>query len=347
VIAALAVPALGAALGVAAYAYENVHQAWRPQVTSTAAGLRIVEPGGRHPGNPIVNGDHLAWTWAGDTIFMDLPTRESRLIGSARNFHSDIGLSVSDRYVVWVEDQSTPSPTVYAFDISAGRRFRPPIDVGPSSPVLVTGATALWIAGTAPGSEIRACDLATGERSVVAAGRISYPLLVDGDLVAWYGRPQGGLATGGPRPEPLVVMDMPTGTMTTVPPPPRDPLRPDAQTGWCDMSGGVLVGLATRPGSDANIVVTRDIASGTTRVVGTATPGTWPAIDGDTVVWLERRPGFLASTLVHGRRLHDGPAFVIARAAGVVDRVSLSGDQAAWLADGIAKSWIETAELPR
>ena len=111
VLAALLIPALGAALGAVAFAYESARQPWRPQTTRTATGWRIVEPGGRPPSDPSVSDGRLVWTWGADTILMDLTTGKTRLLGSGVHTSGVMPASISDRYVVFSEGEPDGSQT--------------------------------------------------------------------------------------------------------------------------------------------------------------------------------------------------------------------------------------------
>ena len=348
---ALLVALGGGALGAAAFARQNAHQTWRPDVTRTATGWRIVPPGARPPSNPVVGGDHVVWTWGADTLLFDLSTGKTRLIGAGGRATDVMPASISDRYVVWVQGLSpmefTGDRVTYVYDTGSGRRYVLPADVQPQTVMVLAGDTGLWIAGRGATPEIRAYDLATGRQSVVATGDVSYPLFADGTLVAWYSKTPQISPQGGRIPSPLLVKDTANGTVTTVPPP--APGLPDttAQTGWVAVRDGVLLGVGTIPGSHGSPVMVRDVAGGATRVMGTAKQGTIPAMDAGRVVWLESPAGDPGMTVVMGRRLDGSPAFEIARVRGLVDTVSLSGDTVAWLTRGNTAFWIETATLPR
>lgn len=343
-LAALLVPALGGVLGAVAFAYENAHQPWRPQTTRTATGWRIVQ-GGRPPNNPAVGGDHLVWTWGADTILMDLTTGKTRLLGAGTSANALVPATISDRYVVFSQVGSQGSTTFFVYDISTGRRDRLPDDVLPECR---TGDTVLWIADRGATKEVHAYDLSTGRRSVVASGDISYPLLADGMLVAWsstqpaFPSPQGVF-----EPSPLLVKDTATGTVTTVPPPPHDSGRSMTQAGWVGLRDGMLLGVGTTPGQPGGTVLVRDLGTGATQTLGTAAPGTPPAMEAGTVVWVERDPGVFAASRIVGRHLDGSPTFEIAQVNGAVDALSIDGDWVAWASQGIARTWIETARLPQ
>jgi len=343
---ALLVPIVGAALGVAAFAREDAHQTWRPEVARTATGWRIVQAGGRPPWNPVVGGENLVWTWGGDTILMDLATGRTRLLGIAGRATAVMPASASERFIVWVEGISpialTGARTTYVYDTRSGRRYALPADVRPVySPILV-GDVAIWIDRQDGAGEIRSYDLATGHRAELAAGDISYPLLADSPIVAWYAAPFDSR-----DPPPLRVKDTATGVVTTVVPPPHDPGDQSAYAGWVDVSDGVLLGLGTDRKHRGNTVMVHDLTTGANRVLGTARADTLPAIDAGLVVWVAATGAAPGTSLLTGRRLDGGPAFEIARAKGLVARVSLSGETAAWLTLGSTGAWMETAKAPR
>jgi hypothetical protein len=201
----------------------------------------------------------------------------------------------------------------------------------------------LWV-GDQGVPEIRAYDLVTGRRSVVATGEISYPLLADGTLVAWYATsPQ----TGWQGATVVLVKDTASGTVTTVPPPPYDPYERAKPTGWFALHDGKLLGLGTAPGQAGSSVLVREISTGATRNLGTAEPGTPLAMDAVTVVWVERDAGLFGATRIVGRRLDGSQQFEIARVNGAVSAVSINGEWVAWVTQGLAKTWIETARLPK
>jgi hypothetical protein len=350
-LAALLVPALGAALGAAAFAYESAHQPWRPQTTRTANGWRIVEPTGHRPSDPAVGSGRLVWTWFADTILMDLTSGKTRLLGAGVHGGAVMPASISGDYVVFVEGAPGSPAAIYSYDISSGRRSRLPSDVEPRSAVVLAGDTALWIAdrpqtSTYRDGEIRSYDLRTGRQTTIAAGPVFPPLLADGTLVAWSStQPSFPSPQGYAVPSSLQVRDTATGTVTTVPPPPND--GPEGFSGWVALRDGKLLGLGTTSGPAAATVLVRDIATGATQAMGTAAPEALPAMDAATVVWVERDAGLFAASRIVGRHLDGSPSFEIARMNGAVGSLSVDGEWVAWTVQGLAKTWIETARLPR
>jgi len=340
---ALLVPAIGAAFGAAAFAYEYAQQAWRPETTRTATGWRIVEPGGRAPSAPSVAGDKLVWTWGPNTILMDLTNGKTRLLGAGTPPSQVMPATISESYALFSESELDGSQTAYVYDVSSGKRQRLPAGLHVPDSGVLSGETVLSIVDRGV-TGIHAYDLATGAKSVVVDDGVAWaPILADGALVAWHPRSSTTSWTGASV---LLVKDTASGKLTTVPPPPGDPNDSATPTGWVALRDGKLLGLGSAPGQAGATVLVRDIETGATLNVGTAEPGTLPSMDSRTVAWIERDAGLFGATRIVSSRLDGSQPFEIAKVNGAVSAVSVDSGWVAWTTHGIAKSWIETARLP-
>jgi hypothetical protein len=335
-VAALIV-AVGAIIGVAGFAYEQAHAGWRPHVVTTPTGRRVTQPR-LGIDEPSLCGDHVAWQAGPYTIVMDLHSGKTRLVGDARDAQSLTPPDVSARAAVWAEYSSGPNDTnlIYAYDFSSGRRQRlleTHADLI-AAPV-VTGETAVWLAGTGSATKVVACDIATERRRVLARGSHLGPFLfADGPLVAW------SRQTTPSAPFTLVVIDTSTDTVGDLALPDQSgatfdaPILANDTLLWQRSAGQ----SGTLNAYDLHTLVGREIAAGP--LVGS------PGFDGTTAVWAQRSAHGAACDIM-GRRLAGGASFQVARVAQNVQSVMVSGTAVAWWAGDGRRSWLQTARLPQ
>ena len=333
----------GVALGAAGFFVERGMSTWRPEVTRTASGWRVVQTH-RVPFNGMaLGGDSLVWTSGPSIVLMDLRSGRLKLLGPGPASRATWDPAVSRRYVVWFEAAaaSAGEASAWIYD-SATRRRRQLTTLGdvlslPSA----SGSRAAWCTTTQGGGPgIVAVDIPTGKQSFVAP-EYGVPV-IDGDLVTW---PTRTGSTGMPAAWALV--DLARDRRWSMVP--AATLRNAHFLGY-DLSGHTLVWGETDPASGRGRVVAQSVDDGVGLIVAQVTDGATltsaPSIDGDLVVWAET----LATTTVSrvmGRRLGGGPSFIIRDVDGRVLSTAAGGDTVAWLVRHGQASSIETAKVPQ
>jgi hypothetical protein len=333
----------GVALGVGGFFVERGMSTWRPEVTRTASGWRIVQTHRVPFDGMALGGDTLVWVSGPSILLMDLRSGRLKLLGPGPASRTTWDPAVSQRYVVWFEAAATSvgEGSAWVYD-SASRRRRQLAGLGdvlslPSA----SGSRAAWCTATRGGGPgIVAVDIPTGEQLSVAP-EYGQPV-IDGDLVTW---PTRTGPTGMPATWALVDLAkdrrwsmVPTATLS------------NAHFLGFDLSGRTLVWGETDPASGRGRVVAQNVDDGVGRVVAEVTDGasltSAPSIDGDLVVWAETLATATGSRVM-GRRLGGGPPFIVRDVDGRVLSTAAGGDTVAWLARHGQTSSIETAKVPR
>ena len=334
---ALLVVLVGAAFGVGGFYLERATSYWRPDVTRTDHGWRVLQKS-RGPDGLALAGDRLAWQDGVSILLMDLRSGRVKLLGPGPAAHATWEPAMSDEYVVWFEAASadSPSATAWTYDISTRRRTA----VGSLDDVLslpsVSGGRAAWCtakSGRAP--RILSVDLDTGT-SVTVASETGEPV-IDGDLVVWAAH----AGTSG-IPGTWAVSDLAQRRRWTVVPAAS---AANAHLYGYDLSGRTLV-WGQNSGESSDRIVAQSVDGGAVTVVADRIAlATAPSIDGTTVVWGETATD--GEGRVMGRRLGNGQPFVIAVVQGAVLATVVSGDTVAWMARSGEQTWVETASIPR
>jgi hypothetical protein len=333
----------GIALGAAGFFVERGMATWRPEVTRTTGGWRVVQAHRAPLDGLALGGDDLVWGCGPSIVLMDLRSGRLKLLGPGPASRTTWDPAASQRYVVWFEAVATNAgeASAWVYD-SATRRRRQLATLGdvlslPSA----SGNRAAWCTTTRGGGPgIVAVDIPSGERFSVAP-EYGVPV-IDGDLVTW---PTRTGPTGMPAAWALV--DLVQNR--------RWAMVPAAMLGNADflgydLSGRTLVWGETDPASGRGRVVAQNVDDGVGNVVaevtGGATLAAAPSIDGDLVVWAETLAAATGSRVM-GRRLGGGPSFIVRDVDGRVLSTAAGGDTVAWLAQHGQTTWIETATVPR
>ena len=334
---------VGVALGAAGFFVERGMSTWRPEVTRTATGWRIVQSHRAPLGGMALGGDDLVWGCGPSIVLMDLRSGRLKLLGPGPLARATWDPSVSQRYVVWFEAAaaSAGEATAWVYD-SATRRRRQLATLGDVLSLPSTsGYRAAWCTTTQDGGPgIVAVDILTGEQVPVAA-EYGEPI-IDGDLVTW---PTRTGPTGLPAAWALV--DLARDRRWSLVP--AATLR-NAQFLGYDLSSRILVWAETDPASGRGRVVAQNVDDGAATVVAEVTNGasllSAPSIDGDLVVWAETLAAASGSRVM-GRRLGGGASFTIHDVDGRVLSTAAAGDTVAWLAQLGQTTFIETAQAPK
>ena len=321
---------VGIALGAAGFFVERSMSTWRPEITRTASGWRIVQAHRAPLSAMALGGDNLVWGCGPSIVVMDLRSGRLKLLGPGPASRATWDPAASRRYVVWFEAEGTSAgeASAWVYD-SATRRRRQLAALGsvlslPSA----SGNLAAWCTTTQGRRRpsIVTVDITTGEavrrgaRVRRAGHRRRSRDLADATWARPGCRPRGRSSTS-PR---------------------------DAAGRWCrprrcatpdfvgyDLSGRTLVWGQIDPASRRGRVVAQNVDDGAASVVAEVTDGaalsSAPAIDGDLVVWAET-PATAGGSRVMGRRLGGGPAFLVRAVEGRVLSTAVSGDTVAWLA---------------
>jgi len=333
----------GVALGAAGFFVERGMSTWRPEVTRTANGWRVVQAHRPPLGGLALGGDDLVWGCGPSIVLMDLTSGRLKLLGPGPASRTTWDPAASQRYVVWFEAAGTSAgeASAWVYD-SATRRRRQLATLGdvlslPSA----SGSRAAWCTTTRGGGPgIVAVDIPSGEKISVAP-EYGVPV-IDGDLVTW---PTRTGPTGMPAAWALVDLAQDR----------RWAMVPAATLGNAhflgyDLSGRTLVWGETDPASGRGRVVAQNVDDGAGSVVAEVTGGASltaaPSIDGDLVVWAEALAAANGSRVM-GRRLGGGPSFIVRDVDGRVLSTAAGGDTVAWLAQHGQTTFIETAKAPR
>jgi hypothetical protein len=333
----------GVTVGAAGFFAERSTSTWRPAVTRTASGWRIVQAHRAPLDGMVIGGNDLVWGCGPSIVLMDLPSGRLKLLGPGPAARATWDPSVSQRYVVWFEAAaaSAGEAKAWVYD-SATRRRRQLATLGDVLSLPSTsGYRAAWCTTTQDGGPgIVAVDILTGEQAPVAA-EYGEPI-IDGDLVTW---PTRTGPTG--LPAAWVLVDLARDRRWSLVP--AATLR-NAQFLGYDLSGRILVWAETDPASGRGRIVAQNVDDGAASVVAEVTDGeslsSAPFIDGDLVVWAETLAAAGGSRIV-GRRLGGGPSFTIHDVDGRVLSAAAAGDTVAWLAQLGHTTFIETAQAPR
>jgi len=333
----------GVALGAAGFFVERGMSTWRPEVTRTAGGWRVVQAHRAPLGGLALGGDDLVWGCGPSIVLMDLSSGRLKLLGPGPASRTTWDPAASQRYVVWFEAAATSvgEASAWVYD-SATRRRRQLATLGdvlslPSA----SGNRAAWCTTTQGGGPgIVAVDIPSGEQSSVAP-EYGVPV-IDGDLVTW---PTRTGPTGMPAAWALV--DLAQDRRWSMAP---AAMLSNADFLGYDLSGRTLVWGETDPASGRGRVVAQNVDDGVGSVIAEVTGGaslaSAPSIDGDLVVWAETLADASGSRVL-GRRLGGGPAFVVHDVDGRVLTTAAGGDTVAWLAQRAQTTFIETAQAPR
>jgi hypothetical protein len=166
---ALLVVIAGAAAGAAGYLTEQSRAHWRPHLSRTVAGWRIDPPHALGFTSVALTGRYLIEQADPYTVLIDLTTGTSKLLGSAQDSSSASAPLLSDRYVVWLEqdvnyDASAVEFVLYVYDLQSHRRTANPES---DAPTCLLGTNAIWMTTYAVADRppaIVAEDLSTGRR---------------------------------------------------------------------------------------------------------------------------------------------------------------------------------------
>jgi len=332
----------GVALGAAGFIVERTMSTWRPEVTRTAIGWRVVQTHRAPLCGMALGGGDLVWGCGPSVVLMDLGSSRLKLLGPGPESRTTWDPAASQRYVVWFEAAATSAgeASAWVYD-SSTRRRRQLATVGdvlslPSA----SGDRAVWCTTTPGGGpEIVAVDIPTGEQISVAT-EYGVPV-IDGDIVTW---PTRAGPTGMPATWALV--DLSQGSRWSLVP---AATLPNARFLGYDLSGRTLVWGQIDPASGRGRVVAQNVDDGLASIVAEVTDGaalaSAPAIDGALVVWAETA-ATAGGSRVMGRRLGGGPAFLVRDVDGRVLSTAVSGDTVAWLARRGQMTSIETAQVP-
>ena len=333
----------GVALGVAGFFVERGMSTWRPEVTRTANGWRVVQAHRPPLGGLALGGDDLVWGCGPSIVLMDLRSGRLKLLGPGPESRTTWDPAASQRYVVWFEAAATSAgeASAWVYDSATRRRRRLAVLGDVLSLPSASGSRAAWCTTTRGGGPgIVAVDIPTGEQFSVAP-EYGVPV-IDGDLVTW---PTRTGPTGLPAAWALVDLARDR----------RWSMVPAATLGNAhflgyDLSGRTLVWGETDAASGRGRVVAQNVDDGVARVVAEVADGasltSTPAIDGDLVVWAETLAAGTGSRVM-GRRLGGGPSFICREVDGHVLSTAAGGDTVAWLAQHGQTTFIETAQAPR
>lgn len=342
---ALLVPVAGAALGMAAFRWEQVRADWRPKVVRIATGWRVSQASGLSPVSPAVAGDHLAWSAGPYTILLDLKTGRTKLLGAAHDAQSTWAPKIDDRYVVWLQatGSGTQALRAWVYDTATRRRVALTGDGETMDSPAVSGSTVYWSSPASQSDEqvIRGQDLLTGRRFTV--GSASGPggtLEINGRLACWV----SGQATPD-DPTTIGVLDLAGGERWSIP---LFSSTANASLMKVAPGGGHVAWLIANDVLRTEQILVRDLATGRQSVFAGARGIMSMAFDGATVVWAEDAAN--GKIAIMGRRLDGTPAFTIAEVAEGVQDIAVSGETVAWLVNSAgdgSKTWIETARMPQ
>jgi hypothetical protein len=334
---------VGVVLGAAGFFVERGLSTWRPEVTRTANGWRVVQAHRAPLVGMALGGDDLVWGCGPSIVLMDLRSGRLKLLGPGPASRATWDPAASQRYVVWFEAAaaSAGEASVWVYDSATRRRRRLAVLGDVLSLPSASGSRAAWCTTTRGGGPgIVAVDIPTGEQFSVAP-EYGVPV-IDGDLVTW---PTRTGPTGLPAAWALV--DLARGRRWSMVP--AATLRNAHFLGY-DLSGRTLVWGETDPASGRGRVVAQNVDDGVARVVAEVADGasltSTPAIDGDLVVWAETLAAGTGSRVM-GRRLGGGPSFICREVDGRVLSTAAGGDTVAWLAQHGQTTFIETAQAPR
>ena len=185
-VAALVV-VVGAIVGVAGFAYEQVHATWHPHVSRTAKGWRVRQPDGDID-DPALAGDHLVWQNGPNTIALDLSSGKGRLIGVAQDAQSVMPPVVSSAAASWLEftGDARQQTLLYLYDFSSHRRRLLLSTAAGLDPPAVGPDAVYWLRGQGDATAVVSCDIGSGRRGILTTGSGLGPfLMADGSLVAW------------------------------------------------------------------------------------------------------------------------------------------------------------------
>jgi hypothetical protein len=334
---------VGVVLGAAGFFVERGLSTWRPEVTRTADGWRVVQAHRAPLVGMALGGDDLVWGCGPSIVLMDLRSGRLKLLGPGPESRTTWDPAASQRYVVWFEAAATSAgeASAWVYDSATRRRRRLAVLGDVLSLPSASGSRAAWCTTTRGGGPgIVAVDIPTGEQFSVAP-EYGVPV-IDGDLVTW---PTRTGPTGLPAAWALVDLARDR----------RWSMVPAATLGNAhflgyDLSGRTLVWGETDAASGRGRVVAQNVDDGVARVVAEVADGasltSTPAIDGDLVVWAETLAAGTGSRVM-GRRLGGGPSFICREVDGHVLSTAAGGDTVAWLAQHGQTTFIETAQAPR
>ena len=334
---------IGVALGAVGFFVERGTSTWRPEVTRTGSGWRVVQTHQAPLGGLALGGDDLVWGCGPSIVLMDLNSGRLKLLGPGPASQATWDAAASQRYVVWFEAEGTSAgeASAWVYDSSTRRRRQLATLGDVLSLPSASGDRAVWCTTTPGGGPgIVAVNIPTGEQISVAT-EYGVPV-IDGDIVTW---PKRMGSTGMPAAWALV--DLAQGRRWSMVP--AATLRNADFLGY-DLSGRTLVWGETDSESGLSRVIAQNVDDGGGSIVaevpGGASLAAAPSIDGDLVVWAETLatpPG----SRVMGRRLGGGPTFLIGDVDGRVLSTAASGGTVAWLAQQGQTTFIETAKVPR
>jgi len=316
---------------------------WRPEVSRTANGWRVVQAHRAPLGGMVLGGDDLVWGCGPSIVLMDLRSGRLKLLGPGPASRATWDPAASQRYVVWFEAAaaSAGEASAWVYDSATRRRRRLAALGDVLSLPSASGSRAAWCTTTRGGGPgIVAVDILTGEQFSVAP-EYGVPV-IDGDLVTW---PTRTGPTGLPSAWALVdlVRDRRWSMV------PAATLRNAYFVGY-DLSGRTLVWGETDSPSGRGRVVAQNVDDGVASVVAEVAAGasltSAPSIDGDLVVWAETLAAGTGSRVM-GRRLGGGPSFICGDVDGRVLSTAAGGETVAWLAQHGQTTFIETAQAPR
>jgi len=333
----------GVALGAAGFFVERAMSTWRPAVTRTSSGWRVVQTHHEALGAMVLGGKDLVWASGPSIVFMDVRSGRLKLLGPGPTARATWDPAVSQRYVVWFEAAATSGneASAWVYDSATRRRRRLATLGAVLSLPSASGSRATWCTTTAAGGPgIVTLDILTGKQSSVAT-EYGAPV-IDGDLVTW---PTQTGSTGMPAAWALVDLAQ-DRRWSMVPGATLD----HADFLGYDLSGRTLVWGETDPASGRGRVVAQNVDDGVSTVVAEMTDrstlATAPSIDGGLVVWAETLAG-AAGSRIKGRRLGGGPSFVVRNVDGLTLSTAADGDMVAWLAQRGQTTFIETTRAPR
>jgi len=334
---------VGVVLGAAGFFVERGMSTWRPEVTRTANGWRVVQAHRAPLVGMALGGDDLVWGCGPSIVLMDLRSGRLKLLGPGPASRATWDPAASQRYVVWFEAAaaSAGEASAWVYDSATRRRRRLAVLGDVLSLPSASGSRAAWCTTTRGGGPgIVAVDIPTGEQFSVAP-EYGVPV-IDGDLVTW---PTRTGPTG--LPAAWAFVDLARDRRWSMVP--AATLRNAHFLGY-DLSGRTLVWGETDPASGRGRVVAQNVDDGVARVVAEVADGasltSTSAIDGDLVVWAETLAAGTGSRVM-GRRLGGGPSFICREVDGRVLSTAAGGDTVAWLAQHGQTTFIETAQAPR
>ena len=333
----------GVALGAAGFFVERGMSTWRPEVTRTASGWRVVQTHRLPLGGLALGGDDLVWGCGPSIVLMDLSSGRLKLLGPGPASRTTWDPAASQRYVVWFEAaaRNAGEASAWVYDSATRRRSQLATLGDVLSLPSASGSRAAWCTTTQGGGPgIVAVDIRSGEQLSVAP-EYGVPI-IDGDLVTW---PTRTGPTGMPAAWALV--DLARDRRWSLVP--SAALSNALFLGY-DLSGRTLVWGETDPASGRGRVVAQNVDDGVASVVAEVSDGATltsaPSIDGDLVVWAETLAAATGSRVM-GRRLGGGPSFLVRDVDGRVLSTVAGGDTVAWLARRGQTTFIETAQAPR